>query len=106
MFVLRLHNKRNTSKCGEEGGKVKRILVRSSRGIPHLVPEELGFVQFMLCVHTRFWHLTLAMTRESGVDQPVKAGRPNSLAGDDDGRWPTLELNHRLRGRRGQSEKP
>ena len=46
------------------------------------------------------------MTRESRVDQPVKAVRPNSLAGDDGGRWPTLELSHRLRGRRGQSEKP
>lgn len=46
------------------------------------------------------------MTRESRVDQPVKAEPPNSLAGDDDGRWPTLEPIHRLRGRQGQSEKP
>lgn len=45
------------------------------------------------------------MTRESRVDQPVKAGPPHSLVGDDDGRWLTLELIHRLRGRRGQSEK-
>ncbi|OLP07154.1 hypothetical protein BLL52_1550 [Rhodoferax antarcticus ANT.BR] len=45
------------------------------------------------------------MTRESRVDQAVKAEPPNSLAGDDDGRWPTLELRHRLRDRRGQSEK-
>ena len=46
------------------------------------------------------------MTRESRVDQPVKAEPPSSLADGDDGRWPILELIHQLRGRRGQSETP
>ena len=52
-----------------------------------------------------WWCLTLAMTRESRVDQPVKAEPPNNPADGDDGRSPALERIHQRRGKPGQSEK-
>jgi hypothetical protein len=48
--------------------------------------------------------LTLAMTGESRVDQPVKPGPPNSPVGGDGERSPRLEPTHQLRGKQGQSE--
>ena len=45
------------------------------------------------------------MTRESRVDQPIKAEPPNNRAGGDDGRLPTPEPIRQLRGKQGQSEK-
>ena len=43
--------------------------------------------------------------RLEAVAYPIKAEPPNNPAGGDDGRSPTLEPIHQLRGKQGQSEK-
>ncbi len=57
--------------------------------LPHLKLEE------WLCKYPKWKNYIIRSFNERFL----------SLAGDDDGRWPTLELRRRLRDRRGQSEK-